>query len=140
MNNSSYVIRNYCGSDLAGCLRLQSGSGEPKESRAPSESFDEHIRRPKYVPEEEVLIAELDNQVVGYAAVTPELGIGRIVVDCVVDPQHRRKGVATSLLLGALRHGAELGAQMAQTSVDEGKSCGSDLYAAICKWHWISPV
>jgi mycothiol synthase len=91
------------------------------------ESFDEHIRRPNYVPEEEVLVAELGNEVVGYAAVTPELGIGRVVVDCVVGPQHRRKGLATRLLLGTLRHGADLGAQMAQTSVDEGNTAARDL-------------
>lgn len=127
MNNASYVIRSYRGSDLAGCLRLQSGSGEPKESRAPLESFDEHIRRPNYVPEEEVLVAELGNEVVGYAAVTPELGIGRVVVDCVVDPQHRRKGLATRLLPRTMRHGADLGAQMAHASVNEGNPAARDL-------------
>ena len=48
-----------------------------------------------------MFIVEIDKDIIGYKDVKPELNTGRVILDCRVHPQHRRKGLARKLIENA---------------------------------------
>ena len=119
MSGSPFAIRNYRSDDFDAFLRLnfeaeeEDGTGRYLSPRA----LSEYLRRPKYLPERDLFIAELDGSVIGCLDMTPEVGIGRVVLDCLVHPEHRGKGVATELMHHALRRAADLEARLAHANI-----------------------
>ena len=121
MSNSSYSIRNYQSADFNKYILLYAGAEKLEPSgRCVSPQFvAEQLERSNYSPEQDLFIAETDEDIVGYMNVTPELTIGRVVLDCWVHPEHRRRGLATKLLGYATNRARELGAKMAHVNIAE---------------------
>ena len=75
-----------------------------------------------------------------WAAEQETVIVGMILVRCAADemeilnlavaPQHRRKGIATRLLMQAIRHGARLGAKKAYLEVRSANDGGREFYTA----------
>jgi len=84
-----------------------------------AQALSEGLGRPNYLPEQDLFIAELTGKVIGYIDARAELGIGRALLDCLVHPEHRRKGLATGLFHHASRRARELGARVAHVNVLE---------------------
>jgi len=51
--------------------------------------------------------------------VTPELNIRRVILDCWLQPEHRRRGLATQLLGCAINRAKELGVKVAHVNIVE---------------------
>jgi len=73
--------------------------------------------RPNHCPEQDLFIAEIGNNIVGYVDIEAELAIGRVVLDCSVHPKHRRKGLATELFCRATKRIKELGVKVVHVNI-----------------------
>ena len=119
MSNSPYTIRNYQTADFNKYVRLNI-EGEklgPDGHSMLSQAIAENLGRPNYSPEQDLFIVEIAENIVGYLDVTTELPIGRVILDCWVHPEHRRKGLATKLFSYALNRAEELGARVAHVNI-----------------------
>ena len=121
MRDSLYTIRNYQPADFDNYVGLviESEKLEPTGRFISSEIISERLHRPNYSPEHDLFIVETAGNIVGYMEIFPELTIGRVVVNCLVHPDHRRRGLATKLLGYAAHRANELGAKAACANVSE---------------------
>ncbi len=119
-NSSLYNIRNYQSIyfDKYVLLLAEAEKLEPTGRCASPPVVANQLERPNYSPEQDLFIL-WSNDIVGYIDVKPELGIGRVVLDCWVHPEHRRKGLATKLLSYATDRAKELGATVVHVSIRE---------------------
>ena len=121
--NSPYNIRNFQTSDFDEYVLLiaEAEKLEPTGRCTSPLVVANQLERPNYFPEQDLFILLIDN-IVGYIDVKPELGIGRVILDCWVHPEHRRKGLATKLLSYATDRAKELGATVVQANIGEDNS------------------
>jgi len=121
MSNSSYNIRNYNQADFNRYVILQAEAEklEPIGRCVSPQFIAEQLRQPNYSPEQDLFIVELNEGIIGYMDVKPELTIGRVILECWIYPEHRRKGLATKLLGYATNRARESGAKVAQVNVRE---------------------
>ena len=97
MSEFPYGIRNYGPEDFEGYVRLRAEIEklEPTGHCPSLQSLSKSLSRPNYSPGCDLFVVERAGSIVGYLDVTPELGIGRVILDCSIHPQHRRKRLAT---------------------------------------------
>jgi len=128
MTDSAYIIRNYQPSDFTQYNRLhrETAKLEPAEQYPSSQSLREQLRYPNYSPEENLFVAETAADIVGYMDVTSELQIGRAILNCLIHPEHRRQGLASTLLVPSLRRAKELGAEVAQVCLRRNNSAAQN--------------
>ncbi len=121
MSNSTYSIRNYRPEDFNKLvlLNIEAEKLEPTGRCVLSQVIAEQLGRPNYSPEQDLFIVEIVGNIIGYMDVEAELTIGRVILDCGVHPEHRRKGLATNLLNYAIHRAKELGAKVAHINVAE---------------------
>ncbi|MFH1952956.1 MAG: GNAT family N-acetyltransferase [Pseudomonadota bacterium] len=128
-----FTIRNYRPGDFRGYAQLHveaeqfDRSGRYISSRALAEC----LGRPNYSPEKDLFIVETDRKITGYIGLTPELGIGRVLLDCLVHPRYRRKGMATKLFPCAMQRAKELGAKLTQVSIPETNVAAKSLVSSL---------
>ena len=115
MTATPYVIRNYRPADFSAYLELKSDVVRQSLYHA----LGENLPRPDYVPEEDLFVVEGGKRLVGYLDVIPELRIGRVILDCLVHPSYRRKGIATELFLRAEHRAGNLGAREVHVSIPQ---------------------
>jgi len=133
MSNPSYVIRNFRADDFGGYVQLNVEAEElaPTGRCTSPQALAQWLGRPNHLPEGDLFIAEVAGKVVGYIDVRSELGIGRAVLDCLVHPEHRRKGLATELFHYASRRAGESGARVAHVSVLEDNVAAKGLLSKL---------
>jgi mycothiol synthase len=121
MSTPAYIVKNFHPDDFSSYveLNLEAAHLAPTGHPASSQALSEELCRPNYLPERDLFLAELAGKVIGYMDVRAELGIGRAVLDCLVHPEHRRKGLATELFHHASRRARELGARVAHVNTPE---------------------
>lgn len=124
MRNSSYVVRNYRASDFASLVRLENEAQRLAVDGGylSPQAIRESLGRPNHSPELDLFIVEASGAIVGYLDITPETRIGRVVLDCFIRPEHRRRGLATGLLGSASQRARALGAKVAHVNVLEGNT------------------
>jgi len=122
MNKSIYTIRNYRPADFDKYLRLiiEAQKLEPEGVFDSPEVLSENLYRPNYSPERDLFIVETTDGIVGYVDIVPERLIGRVVLDCYVRPDHRRRGLARKLLGYATHRARELGVELAHVNIAQG--------------------
>jgi mycothiol synthase len=133
MSDFPYVIRNYRPDDFDNYIRLnvEAEKLDPGERCTSPKVLGERLGRPNYHPEQDLFIAEAAGKVIGHIDVTPELAIGRVVLDCLVHPQHRRKGLAKELSYYAIRRARELGAQVAHVNITQDNVAAKNLLSKL---------
>jgi mycothiol synthase len=133
MSNHPYVIRNFRPDDLQGYVQLNVEAERltPTGRCTSPQLLAQGLGRPNCLPERDLFIAEAAGKVVGYTDVRSELGIGRAVLDCLVHPEHRRKGLATKLFDHASRRARESGARVAHVNVAEGNAAAKGLLSKL---------
>ena len=116
------ALRKFTWDDLALYARLVSEAGETDEARVPFtvKDADEYLHQPNLFPERDCSIAEVDDSPAGYALVVPEPSIGRTIIEGVVHPAFRGRGIGRELLEWAVRHSNALGAKLAHASTPPG--------------------
>lgn len=120
MSNSLYTIRNYQLADFNKYVLLiaEAEKLEPTGRCASPRVIAEQLERPNYSPDEDLFILWSEN-IAGYMDVKPELTIGRVVLDCWVAPEHRRRGLATKFLSYATARAKLLGVKVANVNIRE---------------------
>ncbi len=120
-SNSAYTIRNYQPKDFDKyvLLNIEAEKLEPTGRCISPQVIAEHLGRPNYSPEQDLFIVEIAGNIVGYMDVAPELTIGRVILDCWIRPEQRRRGLATKLLGYATNRAKELGAKVAHVNIAE---------------------
>ena len=121
MSAKFWTIRNYHSGDFGNYARLllevekQDQSGRQVSKKL----LEENLGHPSYHPESDLFLAEGDQNLIGYVSVFLEPGIGRALLDGLVHPLYRRKGVATDLFEHATRHARATGIKAAQICIAE---------------------
>jgi len=120
MTASPYTIRNYRPSDFDNLVRFfQAG---PSVIQFTPQRVSDWLAWPGFIPEQDLFIVEIDNRVVGYMSLRSELGIGRVMLNCRLHHEHRRKGLASGLLECVIRRARQLGAVIAHVDVMENNA------------------
>jgi len=121
MSNPLYTIRNYQPTDFDKYLRLniEAENLEPRGRHISAQALAEDLSKPNYSPEQDLFLAEIDKNLIGYMNINPELKIRRVILDCWVHPDHRRRGLATKLLGYATKRAKELGAKTGRVNIPE---------------------
>jgi mycothiol synthase len=122
MNNSLYIIRNYRPTDFDKYVQLivEAEKLEPTGRCVSPEVLSESLYRPNYSPEQDLFVVETAGNIVGYVDVEPELLVGRVILNCFIQPDHRRRGLATELLGYATHRAKELGVKVAHVNIAQG--------------------
>lgn len=129
MSKGPYIIRNYSPDDFDKYLQLHVASEQLEPSRRfiTAKGLSDDLGRPHFAPQTDLFVAEFNGNLVGYLSITLEQGIQRALLDGLVHPLHRRKGIATHLLSSGLQRVSESGIKSAQISVLETNSSARGL-------------
>jgi len=121
MTDSRYIIRNYQPADFDNyvLLRQEAEKLEPLGRPVSPQDIAGRLARPDYSPGQDLFVVISDGSIISYMDITPELGIGRVILDVWLRPEHRRKGLAARLLGHAMRRARELGARVIHVNVME---------------------
>ena len=126
-NRLTCHIRNYCPDDFESYIHFHDEA--IKQVSAPSRSLAltiaMQLNRPHYNPTQDLFLAIADGKIIAYLDVSRETEIGRMVFDCRVCPEERRKGIATALFNHALHYALETEFQIVHVNI------ASDSIAAI---------
>ncbi len=129
MNNFPYNIRNYQPADFDKyvLLIIEAEKLEPTGRFISSQVIAEHL----YFPEQNLFIIEIAGNFVGYMNVWPELTIGRVILNCWVHPEHRRRGLATKLLGLAVHRAHELSVKALHVNVPESDAAAKSVLSKL---------
>jgi mycothiol synthase len=119
MNQTKITIRNYQPADFHKYVLLQAEAEKAElTGRCVSPQFiGEQLGRPNYCPGQDLFIAKIADDVAGYMDIEAEMAIGRVVLDCRVHPEHRRKGLFTELCSCAMNRIKELGVRLVHVNI-----------------------
>jgi mycothiol synthase len=129
MNKHTFTIRNYHHSDFnnyAG-FRKEVEKFEPSAELMTQQHIAEDLDAPKFFPEKDLFVSETAGNIIGYLSVFYEAEINRVLLDCLVHPQHRRKGIATHLFERAIQHVKKSGISVAQVSIQDTNTAAGQL-------------
>jgi mycothiol synthase len=121
MDKNFFKIRNYRSDDFDTYAQLhmeitkldQSGRSISKQRLA------EDLGHPSFHPENDLFVAEHGGSIIGYVGVFLEAAIKRAILDCMVHPAHRKKGIATELIRRAIRHAEAAESKVLQVCVPQ---------------------
>ena len=133
MSGSPYIIRNYRPDDFGNYVQMhiEAEKLKPTGRYVSLQVLAESLARPNHAPEQDLFIAETAGKIAGYIDVTPELGIERVVIECLVHPEHRRNGLATGLFQYARRRARELRARVAHVNIAEDNVAAKNLLSKL---------
>lgn len=119
MLDSGYIIRNYRPEDIHSFVRLRNESARlsPDTGYLSPDVIQENLDRPGYTPEYDLFVVDKGGELVGYLDINAEPKIGRVVLDCLIEPQHRRHGLAYRLFRQAVLRAIALGVEVAHVNV-----------------------
>jgi len=131
MSNPDYIIRNYGPEDFDKVVQLaaQVEGIEGACSCTSSQDVVESLGRPNHFPEDNLFVAEMAGDIVGYLDVMPELNIGRGVLSYLVDPGHWTRGFATRLVELAIDRARELKVKRAHVNIPQDGEMAKRLFS-----------
>jgi len=121
MEKTLYTIRNYRPTDFDKYLQfnIEVAKQELAGYCTSPQLLRENLYRPNHSPEQDLFIVETVGNIVGYMDITPEVKIGRVILNCLVHPNHRRQGLASKLLGHVIYRAQELRVRVAQVNIPE---------------------
>ena len=121
MRNNYFKIRNYRRADFAGYVQLNLETNRLDRSgrSISSQRLAEDLGHPNFHPESDLFVAVRDNSIIGYASAFLEAPIQRAILECMIHPHHRNKGIATELVRHTIRHVETSGIKMAQICIPQ---------------------
>jgi mycothiol synthase len=128
MTGFPYSIRNYSTSDFNDFVIIYytAEQTEPLGRSIAPQAILERLSRPGHTPEQDLFLVETSGTVIGFMEVEAELGIGRVIIDCWVHPEHRRKGLGRKLLNSSFKRAGQLGAGFINISIREDNINGKN--------------
>lgn len=129
MTGGSYIIRNYSSEDFDKYLqlRVESERLDPSGRFISARALADNLGRPNFAPQKDLFVTEFNARLVGYLGVTLEPGIQRALLEGLVHPGHRRKGIATKLFSASMQRVKASGVKAAQISVLENNLAAKNL-------------
>lgn len=115
----SPIIRNYHAQDRSRLIHLGKSFSKHGDARI-SESFDmldQMLKRPGYDIEEDLFIAGIDHNIIGYINVIPETGIGRAILEYFFHPAYCTGQIPGDLIKAALERAKKIKAQVAHVNI-----------------------
>lgn len=116
-----YSIKNYSREDFEEFISFCSETNAfgQKERALISSRIIKKFRRPQYTPGKYLFLAMREGRIVGFLDMTPELRIGRVILEGLIHPDHRCKGLARCLILDAQKRAENVGAEALHVCVSE---------------------
>ena len=113
MSNNFYKIRNYRPSDFENYVQLHTETIKlDRSGRSISKQrLAEDLGHPSFQPENDLFVAEHGGSIIGYAGIFLEAAIKRAILEGMIHPLHRKKGVATALMDHTIRHAGKVGSR-----------------------------
>lgn len=133
MNQATVRIRNYQPADFCKYVQLQAEveKAEPSGRCVSGQFIAEQLRRPNYCSGRDLFIAEVGNDIVGYVDIETEMAIGRVVLDCRVHREYRRRGLATELFNRVVSRIKELRVKVVHVNVMEDNRVAGNILAEL---------
>jgi mycothiol synthase len=133
MSKKFWTIRNYQSNDFENYVRLHTETAKLDLTDHPvsKQLLAEALGHPSFHPHNDLFLAEEDHNLIGLVSVFLEPGIGRALLDGLVHPGYRRKGVATDLFGRAIAHAKAAGIKVAQISLPETNSAAKQLLSGL---------
>ena len=121
MDKNYFKIRNYRRGDFDNYVQLhvETNGLDRSERSISKQRLAESLGHPSFHPEIDLFVAEHGGSIIGYAAVFLEAAIKRAILECMIHPLHRKKGIATKLIRRAIRHAEAAESKVVQISVPE---------------------
>jgi len=131
MNDPTTMIRHYSQEDFDKIRRFwaEVSQCEANNGPVPQQNPIENIGRPNYIPEENLFIAEKDEDIAGYVDVIPELKIGRVILNLRVHPKYKKTGLTETLVERALDRAKGLKADRAHVNIGHDDPGAKELYS-----------
>lgn len=129
MAGGSYIIRNYSPTDFDKYVQLYAETEklEPSRHFISAQGLSDSLGRPNFAPQTDVFVAELSGNLVGCLNITLEHGIQRALLDGLVHPHHRRRGIASKLFSSGLQRVGKSSIPSVQVSVLETNASAKKL-------------
>ena len=121
MRDKFWTIRNFQAGELENYYQLhrEAEKRDPSGQYFSKQLLAEALGHPGFHPETDLFLADSDQGLVGCVSVFLEPGIDRALLDGLVHPLHRRKGIATDLFGHAVGYAKAAGIKAAQISIPE---------------------
>ncbi len=104
---NSYCIRNYRPEDLPSYYRLL--RCQKTYPHPPSREFlAQKLQRPRFDAGRDLFVALKEARLVGFMELTPEPDVGRVILEGLVHPLHRGRGIGALLWNSCLQRAEEL--------------------------------
>ncbi len=118
---SPYNIRNYRSAyfNFFVLLYQEAERQEPIGRPNTPQAIMEKLSRPDFTPEHDLLVVEKTGEIIGFLDMLPERDIKRVIIDCWLRPEHRRKGLGKKLFRRAMSRAKELGAGFLHVIIGE---------------------
>ena len=131
MNPMYTSIRNYRLEDRESLVRFWKDVVTMEESHGSFfvRELIDNLDRPNHSPEKNLFIAERMGNIIGHIDIFPEIRIGRVVVQCLVHPGYRRKGIAEKLVKCAIERAIELKVKIAHANISQEDKAGKRLFS-----------
>jgi len=122
LESTGYIVRPYRASDFDSLVRLKNEAAllSSNGSYMSPDAIREGLSRPGYSPEQCLFFVEKYGTVVGYMELFPEVRIGRVILDGLIEQPHRRIGLAKKLLQQTFIQARNLGVKAAHVNIREG--------------------
>jgi mycothiol synthase len=123
------IIRNYQADDFDNFvqLRIDADAHDQSGHYTSRQRLAEDLGHPRFHPENNMLVAAQGENLIGCLSVFPEPEIGRALLDGLVHPLHRQRGIATRLYDHARRHAHKAGCEVAQVCIAETNQAAKNL-------------
>jgi len=131
MSESAFIIRNYRPQDFNKLVEFGAEAEKQKQSynRTSLQDLIESLSRPHHFPENNLFVAELIGDIIGYVDVVPELEIGRVVLCCLVHHDYRKDVYVKRLVEHGLIRATELGVKRVHIVIPQESMMAKRLFS-----------
>ncbi len=129
MRPNDSIIRNYQADDFDSfvLLHIEADTHDQSGHYTSRQRLAEDLGHPRFHPENNMFVAERGESLIGCVSVFPEPEIGRALLDGLVHPLHRQRGIAARLYDHARRHAHKTGCEVAQVCIAETNRAAKNL-------------
>ena len=133
MSEKYWIIRNYQPTDFDDYARLQMETTQLDHigQNLSRQILAEQLAHPSFHPQKDLFLAVCEQNLIGYARVFLEPGIGRTLLEGLVHPRHRRKGVATDLFGCAIAYARAARMKAAQVCIPQTNTAAKKLLISL---------
>jgi len=133
MTKPPYNIRNYQPADFSFFVLLyqEAEQQEPVGRPVTPQAIMEKLSRPDYSPEKDLFVVKKAGDIIGFVDIVPEPDIKRVIVDCWLRPEHRRKGLGKKLLKFTMSRARELEVSFLHVIVSEDNTVAKNVLSKL---------